>query len=220
MMAKIKKLFKRKKKQEADVVAIDFSGKDTGNFKPLPKIDKREYEEYVKKKHSKLSQIQKSSIVELPVTQISEEDREIIELEQKLKEAREKKEFERKQQELAKLEAEKRSLQELAIRKAEEKMMLEELRLSKTISQGGRKCINTAPPILNKLAKSQEIVNVPSEEVKVELTPFNDELMKNCPMCNSKIQKGKVFFKDGEAQQVIKCKNPSCIFVKVFRVDF
>lgn len=68
---------------------------------------------------------------------------------------------------------------------------------------------------------TQPISLLPVEKVSVEnVTMQTNEdynCPERCPLCDSKIKKGKVQKKGIDVSQVYKCKNSDCIFVKEFK---
>jgi hypothetical protein len=67
--------------------------------------------------------------------------------------------------------------------------------------------------------KKLEEIKLPQEETKTEtqeirLIPINDELLKICPLCNSKIKKSWVKRNGFDLIQHFKCKKKACNFRK------
>jgi hypothetical protein len=65
---------------------------------------------------------------------------------------------------------------------------------------------------LEEIKIPQEIIKTETQEIR--LIPANDELLKICPLCNSKIKRSKVRRNGFDLIQHFKCKNKACNFRK------
>jgi hypothetical protein len=73
--------------------------------------------------------------------------------------------------------------------------------------------------ILKSLLKKVKLFNPKIEPEKLNLTSKENEIIEDCPLCHSKIIKGKVLLENGVYSQVIKCSNINCVFAKILTFE-